>query len=281
MGPELLAIVKRGSKRIRPLPPRTIESGRLPRKPRAVLFDVYGRLLARVGKVHPRPAAKRRQLEALIRRYELTTTVAELEAGLQSAIAREHAALRAAGRANPEGFDRTHLGRDVFRPLAGGSPAGDCGVRAGNASRVANAGCRRLLQALACRGLTHGIVSNAQFYTPVFLHALLGASLQDLGFSSSLCLYSCDFGVAKPDPALFDHARRRLHELGLREEETVMVGNDPRNDIGPATRSGFMTVLAALDGRSYESTPDGVGSAQPDAVIGHLAALETLVDGFT
>ena len=281
MGPELLAIVKRGSKRIRPLPPRTIESGRLPRKPRAVLFDVYGTLLARVGKVHPRPAAKRRQLEALIRRYELPTTVAELEAGLQSAIAREHAALRAAGRANPEvSIERIWAGMFSDR-----SPEDlrQVIVEYELATHPAwpMPGCRRLLQALACRGLTHGIVSNAQFYTPVFLHALLGASLQDLGFSSSLCLYSCDFGVAKPDPALFDHARRRLHELGLREEETVMVGDDPRNDIGPATRSGFMTVLAALDGRSYESTPDGVGSAQPDAVIGHLAALETLVDGFT
>ncbi len=113
----------------------------------------------------------------------------------------------------------------------------------------------------------------------MFLHALLGASLEDLGFAVRLCLYSCDFGIAKPGAALFDLARDRLHEMGLKEEDVVMVGNDLRNDIEPAAGSGFMTVLAVLDRRSSEPARDDAVSAQPDVVMRRLRTLESLVTG--
>jgi putative hydrolase of the HAD superfamily len=273
----LLALIREGSKRMRPVPMHATDSGSLPRRPRAVLFDVYGTLLARVGDAHPRPAVRERKVEALIRRHRLPTTARELSAGLGHAIGAEHAALRASGNANPEvSIERIWAG--LF-PGRSHEELREAIVEYELATHPAwpMPGCRGLLRRLADQGIALGIVSNAQFYTPIFLHALLGASLEDLGFATRLCLYSWDFGFAKPGAALFDLARGRLYEMGLKEEEVVMVGNDRRNDIEPAARSGFMTVLASLDRRSSEPARDDATPVRPNAVIRQLRSLEPLV----
>jgi putative hydrolase of the HAD superfamily len=242
-----------------------------------VLFDVYGTLLARVGEAHPRPAQKQREVDAVIRRHRLPTTAQELSTNLGVAIDREHAALRARGNANPEvSIERIWAG--LFPDRAREELLAMI-VEYELATHPVwpMPGCHSLLRSLANRGITLGIISNAQFYTPIFLHALLGASLEALGFAARLCLYSCDFGMAKPGAALFDLARDRLHEMGLKEEDVVMVGNDRRNDIEPAARSGFMTVLASLDRRSSEPARDDSTPVQPNAVIRQLRSLEPLV----
>jgi putative hydrolase of the HAD superfamily len=282
MGPQsppatgtLLAMITQRSKRFRPVPIRMKESGDLPRKPRAVLFDVYGTLLARIGDSHPHPASRQRAVEELIRRHSLPATVPELSASLASAIDREHAELRARGNANPEvAIER--IWAEIF-PDRQGEELQAMIVEYELATHPAwpMPGCGPLLRHLRDLGVALGIVSNAQFYTPLFLQALLGASLEDLGFASDLCLFSWRFGTAKPDPGLFALARQKLHGRGLREEEAVMVGNDASNDVEPAARSGFMTVLAALDSRSFQ--PASGESPQPDAVIRRLRSLKRLV----
>ena len=276
---KLLAFIRERSKRIRPVPMHATESGSLPRRPRAVLFDVYGTLLARVGETHPRPAQKQREVGAVIRRHRLPTTAQELSTNLGVAIDGEHAALRARGNANPEvSIERIWAG--LF-PDRAHEELLEMIVEYELAAHPVwpMPGCHSLLRSLANRGITLGIISNAQFYTPMFLHALLGASLEDLGFAARLCLYSCDFGIAKPGAALFDLARDRLHEMGLKEEDVVMAGNDRRNDIEPAPGSGFMTVLAVLDRRSSEPAWDEAVFAQPDVVMRRLRTLENLVTG--
>jgi len=275
---ELPTLVKRRSRRIEPVPAAAAESGSLPRKPQGVLFDVYGTLLVRIGEVHPHPAEMRRAVKALIRRHKLPIAAHELAASLATAIRDEQAALRSQGSTNPEvSIERIwarlfpeHSDRDLREMI----------VEYELATHPAwpMPGCRRLLLALARRGMRLGVISNAQFYTPIFLSVLLGASLEELGFTADLCLYSCDFGVAKPDVALFDIARQRLARMGLSSEAVVMVGNDPLNDVEPATRSGFMTVLATLDARSQEATETRAASVRPDAVIRHLRSLESLID---
>ena len=196
---------------------------------------------------------------------------------LTAAISHQHAAALARGNANPE-ISIEHVWAKLFpgRPEAELREA-IVEYEAATHPVWPMPGCRRLLFTLARLGVVLGIISNAQFYTPVFLRALLGVGLEDLGFAPDLCLYSCDYGVAKPDAALFRLARERLRRAGLREEQAIMVGNDRLNDIEPASRSGFMTVLAALDRRSYGSAPDGHTSVQPDAVIRHLRGLEPLL----
>jgi putative hydrolase of the HAD superfamily len=276
---ELITMIRRRSRRLRPLPTTADEQGRLPRKPRAVLFDVYGTLLVRVGDAHPRAAQKRRDIESLVRRRHLPTPAAGLEARLQEAIAQEHSTLRARGNEHPEvSIERIWAG--LFPELAPRelrSAIVEYELAAHPAWPMP--GCRGLLRALAQSGVALGIVSNAQFYTPIFLMALLGASLEELGFVPSLCVYSADVGSAKPGRVIFDLAAQRLRTRALRVEEAVMVGNDHGNDVVPAARSGLMTVHAALDRRSYAPPRDGEERAKPDAVVRRLSSLEVIVAG--
>ena len=48
-------------------------------------------------------------------------------------------------------------------------------------------GAAETLAALQQRGLLLGIVSNAQFYTPLMIEALLGKPPGELGFLPELC----------------------------------------------------------------------------------------------
>jgi putative hydrolase of the HAD superfamily len=132
-------------------------------------------------------------------------------------------------------------------------------------------GCRRCIEYLGRLQMTLGLVSNAQFYTPLLFHALLGADPIGLGFTPGICLYSYVHGIAKPDPSLFEIAAARLSRMGIRREETLMVGNDLINDIEPAMRTGF---LAVLFGGELPGSP-----VRPTARISRLGDLKELIEG--
>jgi len=274
---DLADLIRQRSRRIRPLPTGEKEKGRLPCKPRCVLFDVYGTLLVRIGDMHARAQQRLRDSDAVIRAHNLPVTARELEILVESAIEQNHAAQRRRGKEHPEVvIERIWAG--IFPHLA---PAV---IRRAIVEYELAAhpawpmpGCRRLLRFLAGSDITLGIVSNAQFYTPLFLSALTGATLEDLGFSPSLCLYSFDLGTAKPDRRLVDLAVERLRGMGLSASETVMVGNDCVNDTAPAALAGLMTVYAALDRRSSVPAPGDSVESVPDAVIQRLASLRRLI----
>jgi putative hydrolase of the HAD superfamily len=111
-------------------------------------------------------------------------------------------------------------------------------------------GLDQVLRTLRRRRVLLGILSNAQFFTPLLFETFLGARPENLGFSRDLILYSFEFGQAKPSNALFTLLRRRLRSRGVRPEEALYVGNDMRNDIQPAQATGFQTALFAGDQRS-------------------------------
>ena len=137
---------------------------------------------------------------------------------------------------------------------------------------------REVLLELRERGLRLGIVSNAQFYTPVMWQALFGAPLGRFGFDPGLCVWSWKEGVAKPSVQLFEIAAQRLHVLhGLAPGEVVFVGNDRKKDIDAAARCGFKTVLYAGDQRSLRLHETNADLAEPDAVIVSLAQICGLI----
>ncbi|MDR2501300.1 MAG: HAD family hydrolase [Treponema sp.] len=111
-------------------------------------------------------------------------------------------------------------------------------------------GAKAILQALGRAGYALGIISNAQFFTPLLFEALMGESAQAIGFDPTLCVYSYEALEAKPSPGLFDRARKGLAALGIAPQETLYVGNDMLKDIAPARSMGFTTALFAGDGRS-------------------------------
>ncbi|MDR2588048.1 MAG: HAD family hydrolase [Spirochaetales bacterium] len=111
-------------------------------------------------------------------------------------------------------------------------------------------GLAAFLAALKKTGRPLGIVSNAQFFTPLLFEAFLGAPPGELGFLSELCTYSFLEGEAKPSQRLFRASLKNLAPLGLDAEDTLYTGNDMRNDIWPAASAGLTTALFAGDARS-------------------------------
>lgn len=106
------------------------------------------------------------------------------------------------------------------------------------------------LEGLLRGGKTLGLVSNAQFYTPQAFCALLGRSVEQLGFPADLQFYSYEYCRAKPSAELYRLAAAALQRRGIPAGRALYVGNDMRNDIAPAARLGFRTALFAGDARS-------------------------------
>jgi putative hydrolase of the HAD superfamily len=125
-----------------------------------------------------------------------------------------------------------------------------------------------------------GLVSNAQFYTPLLFPALLGAEEHELGFHAELCAYSYRLGRAKPSTELFLEAGGQLRSrFGIEPAETLYVGNDMRNDIYAAQAAGCRTCLFAGDTRSLRMREDdpAVAGLEPDAVIRSLGELRAVL----
>ena len=117
-----------------------------------------------------------------------------------------------------------------------------------------------------------GIVSNAQFFTPLVLAALL----PELHFDPRLAVWSFAQREAKPSPRLFAAAAARMaRHWRLQPREIVMVGNDMRNDLLGARAAGLRTALFAGDARSLRLRRDDprCTAVHPDLVLTHLSQL--------
>ena len=261
-----------------PLPTPLGAGGQLRRPLRAVLFDVYGTLLiSRAGDISlanggALPAAG--DQTRLASRLGLDAPLEQIGRQLEALILDRHASLHAAGIDVPE----VEIDRIWMTLLATGSRQ-----LAREAALVWELtvnpvwpmpGTGTVLDACRRAGLVLGIVSNAQFFTPLVLERLLGADLDDLGFAPSLRIFSYRLGRAKPSPVLFETAAGALHCMGIEASSTLYVGNDMRNDVWAAGRAGFQTALFAGDARSLRTRDaDGLCGASPDLVINDLNQL--------
>lgn len=112
------------------------------------------------------------------------------------------------------------------------------------------------LCALRKKNMRLGIVSNAQFYTPIdltlFLRDQSGGGIDDLGelFDPELVFYSFEYSTAKPGPLLFRKLFDSLYEYQVLPSQTVFVGNDLAADIRPAKEAGMKTALFTGDDQS-------------------------------
>ncbi|MDR2247141.1 MAG: HAD family hydrolase [Treponema sp.] len=139
-------------------------------------------------------------------------------------------------------------------------------------------GAGETIRALKDSNLVLGLISNAQFFTPLLFNALLGASPADLGFNRGISIYSCEAGEAKPSPVLFAQAKTRLKALGIAPEAAIYVGNDMLNDVYAASSAGFKTLLFAGDARSLRLRKDTafLRNVRPTRVIRRLADIPAL-----
>jgi putative hydrolase of the HAD superfamily len=124
-------------------------------------------------------------------------------------------------------------------------------------------------------GRSLGVVSNAQFFTPLLFPALCGQSLEEMGFHSGLQYFSYRYLRAKPGEFLYSQAVDTLRTMGIEPPQTLYVGNDMLKDITPASRIGFRTALFAGDARSFRmrENDERVKDFQPDLVVTELTQL--------
>lgn len=266
---------------------------------RAVLFDVYGTLLVSAsGEVGSAgqpgmPEGRAAEADSLVASLRevgceprpLGRPGAELLGRLVEA---HQARARARGIVHPE-VDIVEVFRDLAAGLAGAGlvPSALPGDRKALERLALEYECRvnptatmpgatYLLRELDRTGRILGIVSNAQFITPLAVEAHLGASPEGLGMDPELCLWSWQLGEAKPSTRLHRMAARILAaKWGISPGQTIYVGNDMRNDIFTASEAGMRTALFAGDARSYRPRLDDArfGALRPDLVLAELPQL--------
>lgn len=264
----------------------------LPRPARALLLDVYGTLFisasGEVGSANAGSPTDERFLEAYERASGATLppeAAPVMARSYREALRASHARSRERGVPYPE-VDIIAIWRTVLEALneSGHDPApADVETLAVAWETVANPvwpmpGASRLIEAVRAQGVPMGIVSNAQFYTPLVFAAHLGGRPEEIGFDPGMIVYSYRFGRAKPDPGLFTPALASLRERGIDSQDVLYVGNDMRNDVFAAGSAGCMTALFAGDARSFRGREDDpkVAAISPDTVVTDLADIGRL-----
>ncbi|MEM5947752.1 HAD family hydrolase [Spirochaetia bacterium 38H-sp] len=114
-----------------------------------------------------------------------------------------------------------------------------------------------------------GIISNAQFYTPLLFYLFWGKLPEELGFSHDLIIYSYQEKEAKPSKNLFLKVKKELQNQNISPSNVLYIGNDIKNDIYPASQIGFKTALFAGDKRSLRlrETEVSLSNIKPDYII--------------
>jgi putative hydrolase of the HAD superfamily len=140
-------------------------------------------------------------------------------------------------------------------------------------------GMKNILMELKKRNKYLGIISNAQFYTPIIMNYFLSGKVSDDEyinmFDPELIRYSYKLKRAKPDIAMFEQTRENLARFGIMPHETLYIGNDMLKDVYPASKTGFRTVLFAGDRRSLKlrNEKPEISGLKPDFTIDNLEAV--------
>ncbi len=132
-----------------------------------------------------------------------------------------------------------------------------------------------VVPALTClreNNIRCGILSNAQFYTPIdlslFVRDQSNNTLEDYHelFDADLTVFSYVYGVAKPNQILLQKLYDALYELQILPQQTVFVGNDLSLDIQPSIDAGMHTAFFTGDDMSA-FVHDLSGTVMPDIVF--------------
>ncbi len=261
-----------------PMPTPMKPGGRLRLPVRCLLCDLYGTLfISGSGDIGTAPDASKQtaRIDGLLARYAQTLTAQELLKQLHQTIKNQHAQAQARGIQHPE----VNI-ESIWQQLLPIKDAERIRSFAIEFEMIINPvwpmpGMEALLAHCRNKGVCLGIVSNAQFYTPMLFPLFLGQEPADLGFEPELTFYSFNHGCAKPSPRLFELVRRALDQMGIASSAAAYLGNDMRNDIVPAQTAGFQTILFAGDARSLRLRKDDpkCRAVAPDMVVTRLDQL--------
>jgi putative hydrolase of the HAD superfamily len=266
---------------------------------KAVIFDIYGTLLisssgdidqATLNNDHLQAAMEAGGFEVKNCNTELCSFLLEQ---LQIKIAEQHTELRAQGHPFPD-VDIFRVWKAMFQEaenkgmikLTGTESWADAIIIFEILSNkiYPMPGMKEVLLAIKKKGIPMGIVSNAQFYTPIIMNYFLTGEFsvkQEIDyFEKDLSVYSFKELRAKPDTALFNKFLPTLEqEYKVLPSEAIFVGNDMLKDVYTANNAGLRTVLFAGDERSLRLRENDarVKGLFPDYIINDLSQLIQII----
>ena len=242
-----------------PLPTPLNQSGKLDKKIKCTLFDIYGTLfISGSGDIGAdrKVLQETEKIEHLLEKFEIKRNAKTLLKGFFYTIEKQHEILRKKGIDFPEiEIDKIWtLVLDFKNPDIARAFALEFELIVNPVYPMPN--LKEVLRELKNRHIILGIISNAQFFTPYLFDWFLKSDMKHLGFDPNLILFSYKFGYAKPSSFLFEVASSRLKDMNIPTDSVLYVGNDMLNDIYPAQKAGFKTVLFAGDARSLRLRSD-------------------------
>jgi putative hydrolase of the HAD superfamily len=247
-----------------------------------IFWDVYGTLVAAergdLDSLIRREAELRSAFERTVKNFGLSITPARLHNLFLRSIQAEREGRRAAGIEHPE----VRIDEIWFKLLE--EFQSDTSPTINFAREVAlfferqanpkqfQPHAYEVLTTLQNRRLRQGIISNAQFYTPIELSTLLrhesngAVCTYESVFDPRLVFFSFELGVAKPEAAAFRPAIEALTRENIMPDECVFIGDSLAHDIAPAQHLGFKTVL-------YSAVARPEAAVIPDLAIHNLSQL--------
>ena len=268
-------------------------------KVKAVIFDIYGTLLISSSGDIDQASLNKENMRAAMEAggFDLSgcknETYSFLLDQLQEQVKKQHEELKTQGHPYPD--------VDIFKVWKGMFEVAESKglIKLGGNESWADAimvfellsnrvypmpGMKEVLQEIKKMGIPIGIVSNAQFYTPIIMNYFLTGEFStdqhiDL-FEEDLSVYSFKELRAKPDTALFNKFIPVLNsKYNIEPSETIFVGNDMLKDVYTATKAGLRTVLFAGDERSLRLREDDprVKGMFPDFIINDLKQLTKII----
>lgn len=245
--------IKRGLTPLRPLPTNIKPGGVLKQKVKCVLFDIYGTLFVSasgdVG-IAQKSSQSIWKLQNLLLKYQIRMPAESLLKDFFDAITNEHQKLKRSGIDCPE-IKIEEIWRQVLKIddlKRAKAFAVEFEMMVNPVYPMPNV--RETLRGCMQKKLILGIISNAQFYTPLLFEWFFDTDLITLGFDPELIFFSYRQKRAKPSQFLFELAVEQLTIKRIPRQAVLYLGNDMLNDIYPAHSVGFNTALFAGDARS-------------------------------
>ena len=278
---EIITLMANHAAPLSPIPTGLEKRGSLTTAIRAVLFDVYGTLfISGSGDISVlEETVQTDRLSSLLEKHGVHMDPVRVKRRYLETIQDEHERLRGEGVDYPEVVIER-----IWRDVLGFESDERARFFAAEYESVFNPvwpmpHLTKLLEELRKLHVVLGIISNAQFFTPLLFDALLGSGPGEHGFSRDLALYSYVYGFAKPSLFLYDLAGKQLESRGIAVSEALFVGNDMLNDIYAAQNCGFKTALFAGDARSLRLRSDDgrCRGVAPDITVIDLMQISELV----
>ncbi len=288
MGNDLKGIIKKYSRKLEPVSTGIIEIIHPVSNIKAALFDIYGTLfISEAGDISL--ASEKQNKSFFIETLKLSgidhTDGENLYSLYIAEIQDEHARLKREGINYPE-VVITDIWKSILEKGAGVTADRDLLEKAAvtyeSLSNITSPmpGAAEIIRFLTGRHIVTGVISNAQFYTPLLFDSWFGQSMEEMGFDKDISVYSYMIHKGKPDLSLFIRSLETLDKkYSIKPEEVLYIGNDMLNDIKTAHSAGMTTALFAGDRRSLRLREENSECRilKPDLIITDLLQIKQII----